>query len=117
MSDQPDIVSELARLMSRNVGSASNIGDRAMAEIRRLRELVYDYPPTEFAPDGVTWKQTAEQLRADNAVLAAEVRAWRVLFSSASRGAGNWFKNRKEADQQMAKTDDSGALERDGGGR
>lgn len=89
MSDQPDIVSELAGLMNRNTGAESFMRDRAMVE--------------------------NHQLRADNAVLAAEVRAWRVLFSPASKGGGNFFRNRKNADEAQAKTDASGALERNAG--
>lgn len=95
-------------------------------ELRDASIRIADQHMTTRRPGGASkivrlaeWyaQKAVEQLRADNAVLAAEVRAWRVLFSSASRGAGNWFKNRKEADQQMAKTDVAGALERDGGGR
>lgn len=39
-------------------------GEEHEDEMERLRNLVYSYPPHDcFAPDGVTWKQEAEDLR------------------------------------------------------
>ena len=45
-----------------NVLEGAPLCEAAAAELERLYDLAYSYPPHHcFAPDGVTWKQEAQE--------------------------------------------------------
>ncbi len=57
-----DIVERLRIIGENNYNAAMATRDAAIAEIERLRGMVYMYQPGEFSPDGMTWQQAARQL-------------------------------------------------------